>query len=296
MGRKKFISIDRNELFYGRIVGKFEAKKKPEPNLGGWGFELTRKCMQNCTQTDRVGQGFWLHFRAEGDGLEIADYDLPTPNYYHRTNEATYTVAWLLNGYFGTIKGRAYLNDMIGRLSLGMKIANRLPYAPTRADGRAYELKEFQNLPSLPRRSAQKPNTEKYDDAIFWAIKLEAIAQIRATGWCDHDRLKDWAFDLFVTKAKDRSTLKAKVRNVWQWYQDRDWKIDDRSFTMSRTEGAKKATAIRQERTKAKIQGAINVLRLYGAKITAEAVAKEAKIARGTAQKYLKELKEQGAI
>ena len=60
--------------------------------------------MQNCTQTDRVGQGFWLHFRAEGDGLEIADYDLPTPNYYHRTNETTYTVAWLIDGYFGTAK------------------------------------------------------------------------------------------------------------------------------------------------------------------------------------------------
>jgi len=65
---------------------------------------------------------------------------------------------------------------------------------------------------------------------------------------------------------------------------------------MSKTEGAAKATKIRQERVKGKIQTAINVLRLYGAKITAEAVAKEAKIARGTAQKYLKELKEQGAI
>lgn len=252
--------------------------------------------MQNCTQTDKVGQGFWLHFRASGDGLEIAEYALPTPNYYNRTNETTYTVAWLIDGYFGTAKGRAYLNDMIGRLSLGMKIANRLSYAPHKAEGRAYALKEFQNLPSLPRRKEQKPNAEKYDDAIFWAIKLEAIAQIRATGWLDHDRLKDWAFDLFVTKAKDRSTLKAKVRNVWQWYKDRDWKIDDRSFTMSRTEGAKKATAIRQERVKGKIQTAINVLRLYGVKITAKAIAEEAKVSEPTAQKYLKELKEQGAI
>lgn len=272
------------------------AKKKPEPNLGGWGFGQYWKSMQNCTQTDRVGQGFWLHLRASGDGLEIAEYNLPTPNYYHRTDEASYTVAWLLNGYFGTIKGRAYLNDMIGRLSLGMKIANRLPYAPRRSEGRAYELKEFQNLPSLPRRTAQRPNTEKYDDAIFWAIKLEAIAQIRARGWLDHDTLKEWAFELFITKAKDRSTLKAKVRNVWQWYKDRDWKIDDRSFTMTRSEAMAKAREVKSERAKAKIQGAINILRLYGKKITAKAIAEEAGIAEKTAQKYLKQLKEEGAI
>lgn len=252
--------------------------------------------MQNCTQTDTVGQGFWLHLRASGDGLEIAEYNLPTPNYYHRTNEASYTVAWLLNGYFGTIKGRTYLNDIIGRLSLGMKIANRLPYAPHRSEGRSYELKEFQSLPSLPRRTAHQPNTQKYDDAIFWAIKLEAIAQIRSRGWLDHDTLKEWAFDLFITKAKDRSTLKAKVRNVWEWYRDRDWKIDDRSFTMSRSDAAAKATAVRQERTKAKIQGAINVLRLYGRKITAKAVADEAGINLKTAQKYVKQLRSNGDL
>ena len=246
--------------------------------------------MQNCTQTDRVGQGFWLHFKAEGDGLEIAEYDLPTPNYYHRTNEATYTVAWLLNGYFGTIKGRAYLNDMIGRLSLGMKIANRLNFPPRKAEGRAYELKEFQNLPSLPRRSAQKPNTEKYDDAIFWAIKLEAIAQIRATGWLDHDTLKEWTFELFITKAKDRSTLKAKVRNVWQWYKDRDWKIDDRSFTMSRAEAGRKAHQKLAKDTEAKVRGAITALQFLQEKITVSGVAKQAGVSRPTATKYLKEM------
>jgi hypothetical protein len=252
--------------------------------------------MQYCTQTDRVGQGFWLHVRASGDGLEIVEYKLPTPNYYQRTDESSYYVAWLLNGYFGTVKSRAYLNDMIARLSLGMKIINRLYYAPKKMEGRAYELKEFQNLPSLPSKTAQRPNTEKYDDAIFWAIKLESIHRIRLYGWLDHDSLWEWAHEIFITKAKDRSTLRAKVRSVWQWYRDRDWKIDDRSFTMRRAEAAAKATKVRQERIKAKIQAAINVLRLYGKKITAEAVTKEAGIARGTAQKYIKQLKEDGAI
>ena len=65
---------------------------------------------------------------------------------------------------------------------------------------------------------------------------------------------------------------------------------------MSRSDAAAKATAARQERTKAKIQGAINVLRLYGKKITAKAVAEEAGINLKTAQKYVKQLKEEGAI
>lgn len=276
------------------------AKKKPKPNLGGWGFELNLESMQNCTQTDRVGQGFWLHLRASGDGLEIAEYGLPTPNYYHRKEGSeTYTVAWLLDGYFGTSKGKAYLNDVIARLSMGMQIANRLDFAPKTDTLNRYELRQFQSLPSLPRNWGKKnlanhPHHKK--DAIFWAIKLQAIERIRCTGFLDYDALKDWAFDLFITRAKDRSTLRAKVRNVWEWYRDRDWKLDGRVHTMSRADAAAKATKVRQERTKAKIQGAINVLRLYGKKITAEAVAEEAKIARGTAQKYIKLLKEEGAI
>lgn len=247
--------------------------------------------MQYSIETNKVGQGFWLHLRALGDGLEIAEYDLPTPNYYHRNNEATYTVAWLLNGYFGTIKSRAYLNDIIGRLSLGMRIANRLPYAPRKTEGKAYELREFQSLPSLPRRKEQKPNAEKYDDAIFWAIKLEAIAQIRAKGWLDHDTLKEWAFDLFITKAKDRSTLKAKVRNVWQWYKDRDWKIDDRSFALSRAEAGRKAHEKLAKDTEAKVRGAVEALKFLQEKITITAVCKHASVSPNTAKKYLKEMK-----
>lgn len=142
---------------------------------------------------------------------------------------------------------------------------------------------------------ANHPHAKK--DAIFWAIKQKAIEMIRITGIVDHDILKAWAFDLFIHTAKDRSTLRAKVKSVFEWYRERDWKIDEgRIYTMSRADAAAKATKARQERTKAKIQGAINVLRLYGKKITAKAVAEEAGIDPKTAQKYLKELKEQGAI
>lgn len=248
--------------------------------------------MQNCTVSGMEMQGFWLHFHAIGDGLDMLEASLPTPNYYYRTNKGSYTVAWLLNGYFGTVKGRAYLNDIIGRLSLGVKISNRLNYAPKTATGRAYELKEFQNLPSLPRRKEQIPNTAKYEDAIFWAIKLETIARIRiAGGWIDYDSLKDWAFDMFITKAKDRSTLRAKVKSVWKWYDERNWQTDERNFTMSRAEAGRKAHEKLAKDTEAKVRGAITALEFLQEKITASAVAKQAGVHRHTAAKYLKEMK-----
>jgi hypothetical protein len=265
-------------------------KKKAHTPLAKVGYEQYWKSMQNCTQTDRVGQGFWLHVRASGDGLEIAEYKLPTPNYYQRTDESSYYVAWLLNGYFGTVKSRAYLNDMIARLSMGMKIINRLSYAPKKMEGRAYELKEFQNLPSLPSRTAQRPNTEKYDDAIFWAIKLESIHRIRIYGWLDHDSLWEWAHEIFITKAKDRSTLRAKVRSVWQWYRDRDWKIDDRSFTMSRAEAGRATAEKNAKKTEAKVRGAVANMQFLQEKITVTSVAKKAGVSRNTARKYLDEI------
>lgn len=57
---------------------------------------------------------------------------------------------------------------------------------------------------------------------------------------------------------------------------------------MGSAEGAKKARKVREKNVKIKIQGAINVLNLYGEKITVRAVAKQAGVSSTTASKYLK--------
>lgn len=57
---------------------------------------------------------------------------------------------------------------------------------------------------------------------------------------------------------------------------------------MGSAEGAKKARKVREKNVKLKIQGAINVLNLYGEKITVRAVAKQAEVSSTTASKYLK--------
>lgn len=245
--------------------------------------------MPNCT-IRKTETSFWLSFQIHGDGLELLDYGLPTPNHYQRANNASYGVYWLLDGYFHTKAGKEYLNDVIARLSIATKIQRRLG-APVdrKINPGAHRLSEFSGLPSLPRRSAQQLNHAKYDDAVFWAIKLESIARIRRDGWIDRDSLEFWAFDVFVVgdHVKDRSTLRAKVRSVFDWYQSRDWKIDDRSFTMSRAEAGRKAHQKLAKDTEAKVRGAVTSLQFLQEKITVSSVAKHASISRNTARKYL---------
>lgn len=275
--------------------------------------------MQNySTKQDKA---FWLSFQIHGDGSELLEYGLPTPNHYERSNNASYGVYWLVDGYIHTKKGREYLNDLVARFSGAFRIARRL-HAP--AHQRVLQdqiqsfssrdeqviigdknltqicnLKQFGGLPSLrTKRAVKELNTAKYEDNVFWAIKLEAIMTIRCNGWLDRSSLESWAMDVFLVgeHVKDKSTLCAKCRSVFEWYEARNWRVDERESTMSRIEGAAKATAIRQARVKAKIQGAINVLRLYGTKITVRAVAEEACIGTATAQKYLKEIKASGGL
>jgi hypothetical protein len=252
--------------------------------------------------TKKIDSGFWLSFQIHGDGSELFEYGLPTPTHYERANNSSYGVYWLLDGYFHTKRGRDYLNDTISRLSAVCKISSRLdsPYRPkgVSVDRGLINLSQFGGLPSLRTRSAQYLNTSKYEDNVFWAIKLEAIGRIRAVGWLDRSGLESWAFDVFLIgeHVKDKSTLRAKCRSIFEWYEVRNWRIDERVSTMSRIEGAAKATAIRQARIKASIQGAINVLKLYGTKITVRSLAEEAGISKSTAQKYLNEIKASGGL
>lgn len=243
----------------------------------------------------------WLYLSAVGDGLDLLEAGIPNPNYYQRNNEERYAIAWLLDGVFHTRKNIEYLNDVIARMSLAVQIVKRFDFVPANTtDFTPHKLKEFQNLPSLPSKSrAEQQLGAKNEDMVFWALKLEAITRIRQFGWLDYESFEIWAFNVFYTdvkRVKDRSTLKAKCRSIHAWYEARNWEIESRRFTMTRSEAMEKAREVKTERVKAQIQGAINILRLYGKKITAKAVAEEAGIALGTAQKYVKQLKASGAI
>lgn len=55
---------------------------------------------------------------------------------------------------------------------------------------------------------------------------------------------------------------------------------------MTRAEAVAKARATKTKRAKAKIQSAINVLAMYGTKLTVRAIADEAEVSKTTVQKY----------
>lgn len=55
---------------------------------------------------------------------------------------------------------------------------------------------------------------------------------------------------------------------------------------MTRAEAVAKARAIKTKRVKAKIQSAINVLSMYGTKLTVRAIAEEAGVSKTTVQSY----------
>lgn len=59
----------------------------------------------------------------------------------------------------------------------------------------------------------------------------------------------------------------------------------------TRVEAMEKARRIKTEKVKGKIQTAINILNLYGAKITVRAVSSESGVATSTVQKYLSTMK-----
>ncbi len=240
-----------------------------------------------------------LFFKASGDGMEFLDNNLPTPHYFKRHNQDAYTIGWLIDGYFGTKSSKEYLNDIIARIALTVPIQNRLDFAPKfPITTKAIKLSTFQNAQSLKTnyiKQAIKHHNELSDDKVWWSIKYQAESFIRQfNGWFDVDLLMQWAFNIFdIGKdVKDRSTLKAKVKNTYIWYEARGFTIPkhERGFIMSRKEAGINAAAKNAAAKKAKVQKAIAGLQFMQEKVNIANVARDAQVSRNTAKKYLIEL------
>ena len=259
--------------------------------------------MQHFTQIGQVGQGYaldyslntWLYFVCTGDGKELFEYNLPQPDYYERTTAQLYAVAWLISGYFSTKKGIAYINDMIARLALTLPIRERVATTPPVAAATPKRLSAFQNALSLPQRVQRAAQDKGHHDRVFWAIKLQAEAFIKASGgWFPYEILEIWAFGVFVVPedVKDRSTLKAKCRSVWHWYEKRDWKAGRaKGGKMSRQDHIKRVNEQRKIDAKKKVLHAAQGLtvRKKNGKLNVSAIAEQAGVSYNTAKKYLDE-------
>ena len=258
----------------------------------------------------------WLYFYLKGTGSEFLDYKLPFPNVLKHINEGYY-VGWQIAGYPGTKEAQEYFNDIIARFLITFKDYNpeKLDFKPkpdrhTHINFKvSYELKQFQNLKSvqtpkkIQQRRAENVNTI---DQTFWAIKYYMEELIQEMGFVPYQLLEEFAYKHFYYKEK--STLRAKCRAIWDWYNNRDWTIIIKTKTnktqgdkMTRSERAKKNAELKHKRARASILGFIQQ-NLFsdeykrGDKWNLTKLSKEIGIHRDTIRKHLKELKEEGVI
>lgn len=240
------------------------------------------------------------------NGSEFLDYDLPFPNTVQHLNGFV-RIMWLINGYTGTKKSREYFNDIIARfiISFADYEAQRVPFKlDTIQNYTLHELKEFKGLESIKNRSYDISRSESMShaqDQVFFAIKFYAEQLIVDYGFCQYDRLEDFAVSNFLDR-KDKSTLKAKCRSVYYWYEARDFKITnyerkltDREYLMTRQAHMQKLNKERAEKSERLIKNATsglmsNEYKMKSGKWNISKLAKELKLSRPTIMKYLNEV------
>jgi len=197
-------------------------------------------------------QKTWLYFflwDAQGD--EFLEYNLSPPNYLLHAQAGVF-IGWLIKGYPATAKAREYFNDIIARFIIAYKQnkPERLPYKPNlereaiKDLNNTHDLKEFQNLPSLYWANKKKIKSHESVgtiDQVFWAIKLYTEELIKEFGEgipVPYEIIQDYAFRNFFDR-KDKSTLRAKCRNIWNWYNERGWKMTRRERALTNAKSIK---------------------------------------------------------
>ena len=255
---------------------------------------------------------FWIQFHLQGNGTEWIDYDLPTPSYQEIINRG-YILAYALDGHFGTQNGSEYLNDIIARFLLTFRDLKptRIKSKPT-IDARGhyypkiYKLRELQALKSLANNKLPRARADSFEDFTFWAIKFYCEDLIRSQGIATSEQLIDFALGNFENK--ESSTLKAKCRSVWNWYEQRDWKLsepykrkykdNDKGLLLTRQERALSNAREREEKARNKV---INIVTGLMAEIYKKKngswhiskIAEDTNLTRKTVAKHLNEFLDQ---
>ncbi len=250
---------------------------------------------------------FTLLLKGE-DLLGILDENLPTPNKIQlmRGLVPKFAIMYHIAGYTGTKKSRAFFNDIVARFCLTLPVQERLPYEldTEYQTERVYHLKEFQNLKSLKTHFGAINYTPKNNDLIFWSLKVYVEQSIvELNGFVPYQRVEIWAFGMFEAKAKDGSTLRAKCRSVWDWYEKRDWRLSlfarkkksKEEVMATRLEHIAKVNAEREENTRKKIINTCSGMfadeyRKKSGAWNSVLLAKELNLDPRTVRKYLKDM------
>jgi len=198
-------------------------------------MDIIPKKLEN---SDPLNNVFWLffHFKA-GKGYEWTEENLPIPTIIKHINRGVF-IAWAIEGYFGTPKSKNFINDIIARILITFNEyePERLSWKPTRFLNdknahilkKAYKLKEFsKKLKSKKKQRKYAPSrADSFEDFTFWAMKLYAEDEIRNYGFIVYESFENWALSQFLHKEK--STIRAKARSIWNYYNDRDFKLKEK--------------------------------------------------------------------
>jgi len=192
---------------------------------------------------------------------------------------------------------------------LTLPVSERLMYAPREEHKQIntiYRLKDFRALKSLTKQYVPKLNSHmKGDDNTFWEVKLFIEHRIRDNGgegsFVDFTTVFDHAMHFY--EWKDTSTCKAKIRNIWNWYESRDWQYHilkkssktEEEILMTRQEHAKKMTAKRVQKAKNAVYQAMFGLEAFEYKkadnsYNISKIARDFKMSPKTVRKYVDEL------
>lgn len=239
-----------------------------------------------------------------GDASSLFGNEVPYPqaHYFSKIyNRMVY--CWYIEGYFKTNNNIKFLNDIIARFKITANVdlhSFKILFVDDKI--KPYRLKAFQGLKSL----ANDKLKEKYqrvetraNDYVFWCLKLFAEDLIRRDGLIVYDTFESWAFKNFIDKAKDKSTLRAKCRSIYNWYFNRDWEIGRvkvnktrEEIMASRVEHAKKIHTKLANDTRRKVMNVItgifaNEYKKKDGSWNISKIAKDSGTTRPSVMKYL---------
>jgi hypothetical protein len=278
-------------------------------------------------------EAFILAFRVWGDTSEIFDSFLPLPNILKKIDMHSYLIAWLIEGYFLTKENQKFLKDIIekildtlihygavkiewiGWINLAKLTPNDIlstqiynlkdDIAPFTQSDKKAKRKSYKALELLASYHEYKES----DDAFFDWLRFKIYDFVKENGKnaLTLDYCKELAiigYEIMGHK-KGISTPLAKAKAIYNWVMENynpknNWnyqrKLTDEEYEMTRKEIALRNARMRAEQTKEKVYKAIEKLKKNGEKITILKIAEIANVNKNSANKYLKQAREEGIV
>lgn len=220
----------------------------------------------------------------------------------------------ILDGYGSTDKSKNYLQDIITRfaqLDLKGEVIAKIDYKDVYCDKYDVKFSDFGNLPSIQQKKPFYDSRRATDyDPYFWYMKhyIDYLIKLRVAHPLSYQNLiLDEALKRFPSK--DFSTLKAKAKSIFAWYERRNFecyetytrKFTDEELTVTRSENMKRVKTLQKTKTRAIIKELIADNSLFDNEfihsegrfkglVNVEKLSNYTKISKITIRKHLKEM------